>query len=221
MELLIPIEFLGIKLFDEDLFELLIRSVFNVLIVYMIVRSSYLKGRQFNSHTFSFFTFSVVIFFVCHLMSSVKLDLGVAFGLFAIFAMLRYRTDPIPIREMTYLFVVMGVSVINALSNKKVSYAELLFTNFAIVAFIYVLERYGRKSSINEIETNAAIPPVKKKDILYQGLEHIKPEDQHILIANLRQKTGLNIQSINIQKINFQDETMQLKVAFIENDHVE
>jgi hypothetical protein len=218
MDLLLQAEFLGIKLFDEDFFELFIRSIFNLAVVYVIVKTAYLKDRKFNSHVFSFFVFSVIIFFVCHLMSNVKLDIGVAFGLFAIFSILRYRTDPIPIREMTYLFIVMGVSVINALSNKKVSYAELLFTNFAIVAFAYILERYGRFFKIVDEEIKLSRPVFKKKDIFYHGLSYIKPEDHPRLIKDIQERTGLDVQSVDIRNINFLDQTMEVRITYMESD---
>jgi hypothetical protein len=84
---------------------------------------------------------SVTVFLLCFLLENVKLQLGFALGLFAIFGIIRYRTNPIPIREMTYLFIVIGISVINALANKKVSYAELIFTNLTILFIVWLLEK--------------------------------------------------------------------------------
>ncbi|MCP4121931.1 MAG: DUF4956 domain-containing protein [Bacteroidetes bacterium] len=220
LDQLLNIEFLGINVFDEDFFELFIRVFFNLLINFFIIRFCYQKERQYNSHVFSFYVFSMVIFFVCYLMSNVKLDFGVAFGLFAIFSILRYRTDTIPIREMTYLFIVMGVSVINALSNKKVSYSELVFTNLALFSFIYILETYGRRYKISSDEKKLSEPKVKKKDLVYGGLEHIRPELHHKLIDDLVMKTGLDIVRIEIQSIDFPSNTAQIRLyhQVVENE---
>ncbi len=211
-------EFLGIKLFDEDFFELFIRGTFSFAMNYLIVRYCYLQKRKFNSHVFSFYIFSTVIFFICYLMSNVKLDFGVAFGLFAIFSILRYRTNPIPIREMTYLFIVMGVAVINALSNKKVSYAELIFTNFAIFGFTWALERYGHFAELAEKSQAAKLeeanPKFRKRELLYTKLDHLKPENHSLLLADLESLTGLEIARFEIQKTDYLNQTAQIKIFY-------
>lgn len=118
----------------EDFTQLLIRFGLNLLVTFIIVYFLYARKSRRKDYYFSYFAISVTIFTMCFLLESVKLELGFALGLFAIFGIIRYRTDTIPIKEMTYLFVVIGMSVINALSNKKVSYFELLFTNGVIIA---------------------------------------------------------------------------------------
>ena len=106
-----------------------------------IVRYLYYPVTRRKDYLFSFLLISLLVFLICFLLESVKLQIGFAFGLFAIFGILRYRTNSIPIKEMTYLFILLGISVINALANKKISWAELVFTNAAIVFIIYGLER--------------------------------------------------------------------------------
>lgn len=135
-------KFLGTKLFDtEDFLELLLRFGFHMIISITLVRYLYYPVARRKDYLFTYIMISVTIFFLCFLLENVKLQLGFALGLFAIFGIIRYRTNQIPIKEMTYLFVVIGIAVINALANKKISYIELIFTNLMILAVIYIVER--------------------------------------------------------------------------------
>jgi hypothetical protein len=128
------------KLFDiplfigADLLELVIRFSFNFVFLMIIVRCMYFAIHKRRDYMFTYLLISSIIFLLCYLLGSVKIQIGFALGLFAVFGIIRYRTDQMPIKEMTYLFIVIGLAVVNALSNKKTSYAELLFANFAIVA---------------------------------------------------------------------------------------
>ena len=132
----------GIELVDvPDLFELMIRFAFNSIIIVIIVRYLYYPAAKRKDYLFTYILIGTVIFLICFLLENVKLQLGFALGLFAIFGIIRYRTNPIPIKEMTYLFIVIGITIINALANKKVSYAELLFTNFVVILLTYGLEK--------------------------------------------------------------------------------
>ena len=141
INLLLETQLFGIDFIDTDDFvELLMRFAFTMSIIYVIVKKIYYPRSLRRDYLFTYFLISLIVFFLCILLDNVKLQLGFALGLFAIFGIIRYRTDPIPIKEMTYLFIVIGIAVINALANKKVSYAELLFTNFAIVAVVWILE---------------------------------------------------------------------------------
>ncbi len=127
-------EFLNIELMNwEDFLDLVIRTSLNLTVVIFLVRYLYYRVTPRKDYLFTYILISVVVFFMVFLLENIKIELGFALGLFAIFGIIRYRTQQIPIREMTYLFLVIGISVINALSNKKVSYAELLFTNLALL----------------------------------------------------------------------------------------
>ena len=131
------VRFLGIKLINvNDFTELIIRFSLNTLIIFLLVHFLYARRSKQKDYYFSFVSIGFIVFLISYLLNSVKLELGFALGLFAVFRIIRFRTDAIPIKEMTYLVVVIGVSVINALSNKTVSYTELLFTNGVIIAGI-------------------------------------------------------------------------------------
>jgi hypothetical protein len=129
-----------------------------------------------------------------------------ALGLFAVFGIIRYRTDAVPIKEMTYLFVVIGISVVNALSTSKTSIVELLFTNLSVVASIYVLEK------INFLKHESS------KLVMYEKIELIKPERRSEMIADLEARTGLKINRVSIQKINFLRDTAQIVIYYYSND---
>ena len=173
------VKFLGIKLINSsDFFELLLRLLLNSFVVYLISNRVYLKNNQNYQFYFSYNTIAIVTFLMSFLLSSVKLELGFALGLFALFTMIRFRTGTIPIKEMTYLFVVIGVAVINALANKKVSYFELLFANSAIVFAVNYFENISPRVKSEKKETVSvrlqkfdlfsSLPPAQKKKHLEQ-----------------------------------------------------
>tara|TARA_Y100000588_G_C14209800_1_gene906230 strand:+ start:696 stop:1115 length:420 start_codon:yes stop_codon:yes gene_type:complete len=118
-----------------------------------------------------------------------NINIGFAFGLFAVFAILRYRTDPIPIKEMTYLFTVITIGVINALSRNEVSYSELLFANTALVVLSFILEKYWQNNFLY------------RRSIEYEIIENIKPENHDKLIEDLKLRTGLDIKYFEIRRI--------------------
>ena len=129
-----------------------------------------------------------------------------ALGLFAIFGIIRYRTDPIPIKEMTYLFIVIGISVINALSNKKMSYAELLLTNTIIIFATYGMERLW------------LLRHESRKVITYEKIDMIVPENHPKLKEDLEKRTGLLINRFEIGKINFLNDTVQIFIYYYKDD---
>jgi len=202
------VEFFGIKLIDpSDFSELIIRFGFNMLVVAIVIRYLYYPITRRKDYLFSYYLISVIVFLLCFLLENVKLELGFALGLFAIFGILRYRTDAIPIKEMTYLFVVIGLSVINALANKKVSYAELVFTNFSIIIVVYLLE----KVFLLKHETC--------KIINYEKIDLIKPEKREELLQDLKDRTGLNINRIEIGKIDFLRDIARISIYYYESDN--
>jgi len=207
--LLTDIEIFGTDFFDKkDFFELLVKAVFNFFIIAYIVRYLYYPATKNKDYLFTYLLISITVFFLCFLLENVKLQLGFALGLFAIFGIIRYRTDPIPIKEMTYLFIVIGVSVINALANKKISHSELLFANFIIIAVTYGLEKIW----LLQHET--------RKTITYEKIELIKPSKKEELMADLKERTGLNITRIEVRRIDFLRDTAQIRIFFFEDEKV-
>jgi hypothetical protein len=148
-----------------------------------------------------------VIFLLCFLLNSVKLQIGFALGLFAIFGIIRYRTDSISIKDMTFLFIVIGISVINALANKKISYAELFFTNLIIIALVWLMEKIW------------LVNKEGKKIVEYEKIALIKPEKEAELIADLRLRTGLDVTRVEIGKIDFLRDTARIRIFFNIHEH--
>ena len=190
---------------SSDLINLMIRFGFNLSIAFIIIKLIYQRNRANNlDFVFTYFMFNSLIFFFAFLLSSITINMGFAFGLFAVFAILRYRTDPIPIKEMTYLFIVITIGVINALSGAEVSYAALLFTNITLVILTYFLENYWQKNLL------------LRMNIEYEKIENIKPENRDILLADLKERTGLNIQSLEFRRMNFLSDTARIRIYYKE-----
>ncbi len=202
------IEFLGTPLFDsKDFWTLVVKTVFNLFIITVIVRYIYYPVTKNKDYLFTYFLISLTVFLLCVLLDSVKLQLGFALGLFAIFGIIRYRTDPIAIKEMTYLFLVIGISVINALSNKKISHAELIFANLLIVFLTFGMERIWLLR--HEV----------RKNITYEKIELIVPEKRDELIEDLKSRTGLNISRIEIRRIDFLKDIATIRIFYYEDDY--
>ena len=205
--ILADVEIFGSDFFDKkDFIELLVRSAFNFLIVGYIVRYLYYPVTKNKDYLFTYLLISVTVFFLCFLLENVKLELGFALGLFAIFGIIRYRTDPIPIKEMTYLFIVIGISVMNALVNKKISHAEVIFTNMMFIAITYGLEKIW------------LLKHESRKNITFEKIELILPERKEELLADLRERTGLNITRVEIRNVDFLRDTANLRIFYFEDE---
>ena len=190
---------------SSELLNLIIRFGFNLSIAFIIIKLIYKRNHSNNlDFVFTYFMFNSLIFFFAFLLSNITINMGFAFGLFAVFAILRYRTDPIPIKEMTYLFIVITIGVINALSSAEVSHAALLFTNITLVVLTYFLERYWLKNLLLQM------------NIEYENIENIKPENREILMADLKERTGLNIQSFEFRRMNFLRDTARIRIYYKE-----
>ncbi len=197
--------FQEIPLYSDDFEKLLFRFLVNALVVFVIVRLLYYPVSKRRDYLFSFFMISIIIFMVCFTLKKFELKTGMALGLFAIFGIIRYRTSTMPVKEMTYLFIVIGVSVINALASKKFSYTEVLFTNGIVILATYILER------IWILNTSA------RKVILYDKISMIHPSRKDELKTDLENRTGLKITSVEIGKINFLNDTAQVIIHFNKN----
>ena len=193
LEVLNPQDFLG----------LILRFAFNTAVVVVLVRYMYYSVAKRKDYLFTYMMISVVVFLLCYLLESVKLELGFALGLFAIFGIIRYRTDSMPIKEMTYLFVVIGITVINALANKKISVAELMFTNLVILFMVYGYEKIW------------LLKHESAKLVVYDRIDLIVPEKYPELLADLRQRTGLEqIHRVDVGRVDFVRDTCRLTIYY-------
>ena len=195
------VEFINVLNF----FELFIRFTFNFLVVLILVRFLYYPLARRKEYFFSFILVSTIVFLVTYsLVSIADLSTGVAIGLFALFGILRFRTRQIPVKEMTYLFLVIGISVINAMLNDQTSYMELLFINMIILFVAWVAELFWQKNTENS------------KFINYEKIDLISPDKKEELIADLKKRTGLNITDVEIGRINFMRDTVRIRIFFCE-----
>lgn len=197
------VRFMGIKLINvSDFSDLLVRFTLNTLLIFIAVHFIYAKNSKRKDFYFSYLAIGVVIFFLSSLLNNVKLEMGFALGLFAIFGIIRYRTDAIPIKEMTYLFVIIGISVINALANKKVSYAELLFTDTAILVGLWFLEK------------RLMLKQEQSVKLIYEKIENINLQSKDELLADMKNRTGIDIKRYEINKIDFLKDVADITIYF-------
>ena len=196
-------ELFGIDLYDsKDLIKLLFKFSIDLLFLFIIVRVIYYRIKDEKDYVFTFFMFNILTFFICFLLRKVPMEMGFALGLFAVFGILRYRTEAIPIRQMTYLFIVIGLSMINSLANKSISWFEILLANGIITIITYLIDRVW----FSTIELT--------KTILYEKIELIKPENEQELIEDLKKRTGLQIVAVKIDKVDFLRDTAQIKIYY-------
>lgn len=194
--------FLGIQVINySNLGILVARFVFNIISLLIITRYIYYAHARRKNFLFTYMLIGVTVFTLSYLLENVQLQLGVALGLFAVFGIVRYRTDTIPIKEMTYLFVIIGVSIINALS-KGISLAELLMANLAII----IITQLGEYYWMYRHESS--------KSVIYDNLEYIKPQNKKLFLQDLERRTGLKINRVEVGEIDFDRERVQLIIYY-------
>lgn len=184
--------------------EMLLRFGFFMLVLWFIVHFLYYRKTHRRDYFFTLVLLSVSIFFLIYLLGSVKVKIGFALGLFAIFGVLRYRTETIPVREMSYMFGVISLSVINALAD-SLSFVELLIPNLAIALLIWMFETFVLRKNL------------ASKLILYDRIELITPERREDLLEDLAKRTGLKITKLNIGSVDFLKDSAIIKIEY-END---
>lgn len=191
------------EFYNHDVLKMLVLFLMNLISISVIIRLLYYKSTGNTEYLFTYYMVSIVLFFLCFTLGKFKLDVGMALGLFAIFGIIRYRTQTIEIREMTYLFVVIGVSVINALVNDQMSFMEILLVNISIVFSIMVIEKTvlskGRSA---------------ERNIVYDVLENVKPENYDKLLLDLREKTGLQISRVSVLKVDLTNNVATLTLYY-------
>ncbi len=187
---------------SSELLNLITHFGFNILVVFVIVKLIYQRNHPNNlDFVFTYFMFNILIFFFAFSLASIEINIGFAFGMFAVFAILRYRTDPIPIKEMTYLFIAIAIGVINALSGtNEVSSDVLMFTNITLVVLTYLLETYWQHNAL-VIRT-----------VEYEIIENIKPENHEKLLLDLENRVGMPIMKFEIHRINFLRDTVRISI---------
>ena len=189
--------------------KLFFRLAIDLVSVIILIRFVYFPVYKKREFYLTFFIFNIVIFLLSFLLNKVDLSLGAAFGLFAVFSMLRYRTENISIKDMTYLFLVIAVGLINAITKIKFAddqyeYAFLGIINALVIVVVLLLESklFIKREGI--------------KIVVYEKIELVNATNQSQLIEDLKTRTGLDIYKISVIKIDFLNDSAQIKVYYYE-----
>ncbi len=189
----------------DSFIDLLVGFALNISIVILIVRFVYYPRRRDKNYVFTFFAFNTIIFFVIGLLNDSNISIGVGFGMFAIFSILRYRTDTIPIHEMTYLFTLIALPVLNSVLLKSLAYGEFAAVNLIILIILFILEQgWGFSYEV-------------RKTVVYERIELVRPENWSLLLDDLRARTGLPITRIEVGQLNFLRDTAHITIFYDAN----
>jgi hypothetical protein len=186
-------------------FHFAIRLLINTASVFVLIRCYYAFSRH-RENAASFILFGVGVFLVTALLHSVTVTMGFAFGLFAVFSMLRYRTEALGIKEMTYLFLVIAMALLAAVGSMH--HLELVFLNLLVIALALVLE------------TRVLLPRHSEREVEYEKIENVHRDRRELLIADLRERTGLDVFRVDVVSVSYLRDTAMLRMHFRqEADH--
>lgn len=177
--------------------------ILNFLAAFIIVRFVYYPRGRCNNYVFTFLAFNTVIYFIMGLFTSVEISIGAGFGLFALFSILRYRTETVPIREMTYLFVMAALPILNSIFWQSAQYEKLLIVDLLVIAVIWFLDRewgFNREQF--------------QMNVMYEKIDLVKRERRQEMLADLCERTGLAVTDAEVQNINFLRDVAELKVTY-------
>ena len=199
-------ELIDLQLFSNDFYTLLLRLSVNLIFMTIIIRYLYYPITKRKDYLFTYYLIGLITFFLCFALKKLDIDTGMGLGLFAIFGIIRYRTDAIEIKEMTYLFLIIGISVVNSLASRQISIAEMGLINVAIVSITYGLEYIW------------LVKHLTRKTITYERIDLILPDRYKEMKSDLESRTGLNIHRFDIGKINFLDDTATVRIYYYADD---
>jgi hypothetical protein len=195
-------DFFGLKWFDEDLYTLLFRLLVNLIALTILIRFLYYPKTKRKDYLFTYYLIGLTTFFLCFSLKKLDIDTGMGLGLFAIFGIIRYRTDAIEIKEMTYLFVIIGLSVVNSLASRQISVAEMAVINAVTIGLVFGLENIW----LLRHET--------RKTINYERIDLITPDKYEEMKSDLESRTGLIINRFDIGKIDFLNDTALVRIFY-------
>ncbi len=199
----------GYEEFQKISAKLLFRFLIDLTAVFILVRFIYYPIYKHRELFFTYFIFNIIIFLISFLLNKVDLSMGAAFGLFAVFSMLRYKTEEIAIKDMTYLFLVIAIGLVSAVTKIKdtsdnIEYLFLVGINLLVLIVTYILESnfFMKKESV--------------KTILYENIEMIREGKKEELLADLKLRTGFNVHRYSVHKIDFLKDAAQIKIYYYE-----
>lgn len=195
--------FLETALFDQAaLLSLVARFALDLVVVVIIVHMIYFRTKPDGNFAFTFYVLNVLVFFVSYLMVGIDIGVGFAFGLFALFTIIRYRSVTLPVKEMSYLFAIVTVAIVNGLSQLGFSWSEVLFVDAAIIGTIWLLDRMWLPAQMGQ------------EYLVYEKIQNVRPDANATLIADLQARTGLDIKSAQVGRLNFLNDTALVKIRY-------
>ena len=204
MDILLNSPEISTEMLGGNFLDLMLRFGLNLFATIFVIIFVYFRATGKRSYVFTYILISTTIFFLCFLLGSIDLQLGFALGLFAIFGIIRYRTDTIPIREMTYLFLVITLSVINALASREVSISAILFTNSCLMATTWVMETVWMKRHL------------ARRSLIFDRMDLIHPSKKQELIDNVMERTGIEVVKFKVGQIDLSKMNVRLTIFYKE-----
>lgn len=189
-----------------DLIDFGTRSIIDVIAITILVGLVYYPKHRNKDFIFTFVIFNIINFMICYLLGSAKIKIGFAFGLFAIFSIIRYRTIVVSIKDMGYFFICVALGMLNSLANSSEGFTIIIICNAVILSLAFLLER------LNFINNENA------KEIIYDNVRLIKPSLRDELIADLVERTGLEIHKVEVISINYLKDTALLKAYYFSKE---
>lgn len=215
-------EFLGMELFDSDVYALVYLLGVSLLVNFILIRLIYYPfSEKRREYLFSFLLTGTVVFVLGFILKSKQIETGIAFGLFAVFSIIRFRTSLIPVKEMAYFFAVIGVSLMLALAKKiNLSIVEVSVIVGVVLISALLMELFLKKPNNMQAEEENEESEASKfqtKTIVYGLLDNLKPENRGTLLDDLKIKTGLDIQKVEVGSINLKKGEANLKIYYPPN----
>lgn len=197
----------GLEMFRSEAFlPTVLRFFYNFGIIFIIARLIYYRVSHRADYFFTYLLAGSIIFIICNLLGSITFDIGFALGLFAVFGIIRYRTAPIPIREMTYLFLVIGITVKNALITIEVSLVQALFADGIIIIITYAAQNFLIRNKL------------LRKTIVYKNMELLKPDRYEELLQDLSNMSGFPVEKAQVGRVDYVKGNARLRIFFFEKD---
>ena len=197
----------GLDVFNSaEFWPTVLRFFYNFGIIFIIARLVYYRVSHRADYFFTYLLVGSIVFLICNLLDAVRFEIGFALGLFAVFGIIRYRTTPIPIREMTYLFVVIGITVKNALITSEVSLFQALFADSIIILITYAAQNFLIRNKL------------LRKTIIYNNMELLLPDRYEELLQDLSTESGYPIEKAEIGRVDYIKGQARLRIYFYEKN---
>jgi len=187
---------------DFSLLNLLIRFVVNLVVLIVLVRVIYYKYSRKEEFVFFHILLGNMIFLICSILSTINVTMGVAFGLFAIFALIRFRTVQFTVKDITYVFIVIGVSVVNSQANIPPPILSAIVINISVICLTCVLEVFLKKRNISSI------------NLIYNNTEFLKPHNKAEMLKDISAYTGYKIESVIVKKIDIAKGVAEIEALY-------